>query len=166
MSRKLPTLPATRADLDRVRAACRAMVRKRAATSGGLALVPLPGINVAGDVAMLMELIPAINRKFGLTPEQIGQLDTGRRVMVYAMLKKVGADLVGREVTRRLVLAALKKVSLRLATGQVLKYLPVAGQAAAVALSVTAMIYLGNSHVDACCEVARGALDEGEGGSA
>ena len=113
---------------------------------------------MAGDVALLMELIPAINRKFGLTPEQIDRLDTTRRVMVYAMLKKVGAGLVGREVSKRLVLAALNKVSLRLATKQVLKYLPVAGQAAAVALSVTAMIYLGNSHVDACYEVAKGAI--------
>jgi hypothetical protein len=63
---------------------------------GRLTLVPLPGIDVAGDVALLMELIPAINRKFGLTPEQIDRLDTTRRVMVYAMLKKVGAGLVGR----------------------------------------------------------------------
>ena len=136
MSRKPETLPATLPDLDRVRAACRAMVRKRAATSGGLSLVPLPGIDVAGDVAMLMELIPAINRKFGLTPEQIGQLDTKHMVLVYAMLKKVGADLVGREITKRLVLAALKKVGVRLATKQVLKYLPVAGQAEAVAGSI------------------------------
>jgi hypothetical protein len=40
----------------------------------------------------------------------------------------------------------------------VLKYLPVAGQAAAVALSVTAMIYLGNSHIDACYDVAKGTI--------
>lgn len=158
MSRKAETLPATQADLDRVRTACRAMVRKRAATSGGLALVPLPGIDVAGDVALLMELIPAINRKFGLTPEQIAELDTKHKVLVYAMLKKVGTDLVGREVTKRLVLAALKKVGVRLATKQVLKYLPFAGQAAAAALSVTAMIYLGNAHIEACYEVARGTL--------
>jgi hypothetical protein len=70
-----------------------------------------PGLDVAGDVALLMELIPAINRKFGLTPEQIESSTPIARVMVYAMLKKVGADLVGREVTKKLVLAALKKVS-------------------------------------------------------
>ncbi len=158
MSAQAELLPGTVEELDRVRKACRAMVRRRAATSGGLTLVPLPGIDIAGDVAMLMELIPAINRKFGLTPEQIDQLDTTHRVMVYAMLKKVGTDLVGREVTKRLVLAALKKVSVRLAAKQVLKYLPIAGQAAAVALSVTAMIYLGNSHIDACYDVAKGAI--------
>ncbi len=158
MSRKTETLPATLPDLDRVRASCRTMVRRRAAASGGLTLVPLPGIDVAGDVAMLMELIPAINRKFGLTPEQIGQLDTQDKVLVYAMLKKVGTSLVGREVTKQLVLAALKQVGVRLATKQVLKYLPFAGQAAAAALSASAMIYLGNSHVDACYDVARGVI--------
>ena len=158
MTRKAETLPATLPDLDRVRTTCRSMVRRRAATSGGLTLLPLPGIDIAGDVAMLMELIPAINRKFGLTPEQIGQLDTQHKVLVYAMLKKAGTSLVGREVTKQLVLAALKQVGVRLATKQVLKYLPFAGQAAAAALSVSAMIYLGNSHIDACYDVARGVI--------
>lgn len=143
-----------------MRKACRALVRRRAAASGTLSLVPIPGIDVAGDVALLMELIPAINRKFGLTPEQIEQLDTRRKVAVYAMLKKIGADLVGHAVTKKLVMAAMQRVGKRLATKQVLKYMPLAGQAAAAALSVTAMIYLGNSHVDACYEVARGAMPE------
>jgi hypothetical protein len=158
VSKHAELLPATVEELDRVRKACRSMVRRRAATSGGLTLVPLPGIDIAGDVAMLMELIPAINRKFGLTPEQIEQLDTTHRVMVYAMLKKVGTGMIGREVTKQLVLAALKQVGVRLATKQVLKYLPFAGQAAAAALSVSAMIYLGNSHIDACYDVAKGAI--------
>jgi hypothetical protein len=147
-------------ELDRVRAACKSMVRRRAATSGGMSLVPLPGIDIAGDVALLMELIPAINRKFGLTPEQIEELDSHRQVLIYAMLKKVGSDLAGRAITKKLVFLALKKVSTRLATKQVLKYIPFAGQAAAAALSVTAMLYLGNSHIDACYQIARGTIEE------
>lgn len=134
------------------------MVRRRAATSGGMALIPIPGVDIAGDVGMLLEMIPAINRKFGLTPEQIEELDPRHKVLVYAMLKKVGSDLAGRAITRQLAVAALKKVGVRLSARQVLKYVPFAGQAAAVALSVTAMMYLGNSHVDACYEIARGAL--------
>ncbi len=160
MSKRAELLPGTVEELDRVRAACKSMVRRRAATSGGMALVPIPGLDIAGDVAMLMELIPAINRKFGLTPEQIEQLDAHRQVLVYATLKKVGADLVGRAITRKLALTALKKVSARLATKQVLKYVPFAGQAAAVALSVTAMIYLGNSHIDDCYAVAKGGIED------
>ena len=153
-------MPRSVDELDRVRAACKSMVRRRAATSGGMSLVPLPGIDIAGDVALLMELIPAINRKFGLTPEQIEELDSHRQVLIYAMLKKVGSDLAGRAITKKLVFLALKKVSTRLATKQVLKYIPFAGQAAAAALSVTAMLYLGNSHIDACYQIARGTIKE------
>ena len=151
-------LPKTLDELDRVRASCRAMVRRRAATSGGMSLIPIPGVDIAGDVGLLLQLIPAINRKFGLTPEQIEELDPRHKVLIYAMLKKVGSDLAGRAITRQLAVAALKKVSVRLATKQVLKYIPFAGQAAAVALSVTAMLYLGNAHIDACYEIARGSI--------
>ena len=151
-------LPKSLTELERIRASCKAMVRRRAATSGGMSLIPIPGVDIAGDVGLLLQLIPAINEKFGLTPEQIEELDPRHKVLIYAMLKKVGSDLAGRAITRQLAVAALKKVSVRLATKQVLKYIPFAGQAAAVALSVTAMMYLGNSHIDACYEIARGSI--------
>ncbi|MDP1735127.1 MAG: hypothetical protein Q8L44_12290 [Sulfuritalea sp.] len=151
-------LPNSMAELDKVRASCKAMVKRRAATSGGMSLIPIPGVDIAGDVAMLLQLIPAINQKFGLTPEQIEELDTRHKVLIYAMAKKVGGDLVGRAITQPLVVAALKKVAKRMAIKQVLKYVPFAGQAAAVALSVTAMMYLGNAHVDACYEIAGEAI--------
>lgn len=151
-------LPKTLTELDKIRASCKTMVRRRAATSGGMSLIPIPGVDIAGDVGLLLQLIPAINQKFGLTPEQIDELDPRHKVLIYAMLKKVGSDLAGRAITKQLAVAALRKVGVRLATKQVLKYVPFAGQAAAVALSVTAMLYLGNSHIDACYEIARGAI--------
>ncbi|TRZ93359.1 MAG: hypothetical protein D4R84_10470 [Rhodocyclaceae bacterium] len=153
-------LPKSMMELEKIRASCKTMVKRRAATSGGMSLIPIPGVDIAGDVGMLLQLIPSISQKFGLTPEQIDELDTRHQVLIYAMLKKVGSDLVGRAVTKRLVVAALKKVAGRMAAKQVLKYIPFAGQAAAVALSVAAMMYLGNSHVDACFEVARGAIEK------
>ncbi|MFA6386056.1 MAG: hypothetical protein WCW29_04920, partial [Candidatus Paceibacterota bacterium] len=86
-------LPESIAELEKIRASCKAMVRRRAATSGGMSLIPIPGVDIAGDVGMLLQLIPAINRKFGLTPEQIEDLDSRHKVAIYAMLKKVGSDL-------------------------------------------------------------------------
>ena len=151
-------LPKSVTELEKVRASCKRMVRRRAATSGGMTLIPIPGVDIAGDVGILLQLIPAINQKFGLTPEQIEELDTRHQVLIYAMAKKVGTDLVGRAITKRLAVAALKKVGGRMAAKQVLKYIPFAGQAAAAALSVAAMMYLGNSHVDACFDVAREAI--------
>ena len=151
-------LPKTLDELDRVRASCKTMVRRRAATSGGMSLIPIPGVDIAGDVGLLLQMIPAINRKFGLTPEQIEELDPRHKVLIYAMLKQVGGSMVGKAITKALVVAALKKVGVQLSAKQVLKYVPFAGQAAAVALSVAAMMYLGNSHIDACHEVAKGAI--------
>lgn len=156
--RDLPMVPMTLAELEKVRASCKAMVRRRAASSGGLALIPIPGADIAGDIGLLMELIPAINRKFGLSLEQIEELDTGRRLAIYAMVRKTGAMMVGQAITRKLIVSALQKVAVRMGARQVLKYIPFAGQAAAVALSVSAMMVLGNSHVDACFDIASGAI--------
>lgn len=152
-------LPNSVEELEKIRTSCRTMVKKRAAASGGVALIPVPGADIAADVGMLMELLPAINRKFGLTPEQISELDTKHKALVYAAIKKVGTDLVGKIVTKQLVLAVLKKVGVRMAAKQVLKYVPLAGQAAAAALSFAAMMYVGNSHIDECFEIAKGAMD-------
>ena len=153
-------LPKSVEDLEKVRRSCKTMVKKRAAASGGAALIPVPGADIAADVGMLLELIPAINRKFGLTPEQIDELDSSHKALIYVMIKKVGTDLVGRVITQQLVLVALKKVGIRMAAKQVLKFIPLAGQAAAVALSVAAMMYVGNSHVDECFDIARAAIDK------
>ena len=141
-------------ELEKIRASCKTMVKKRAAVSGGAALIPIPGADIAADISMMLELIPTINRKFGLTPEQIDELDPKHKALIFAMIKKVGADLVGKVVTKQLVVVALKKVGIRMAAKQVLKYIPFAGQAAAAALSVTAMMYVGNSHVDDCFNIA------------
>ncbi|MCF8197458.1 MAG: hypothetical protein K9J42_01730 [Sulfuritalea sp.] len=154
----LPVVPMTLAELEKVRASCKAMVRRRAASSGGLALIPIPGADIAGDIGLLLELIPAINRKFGLSLEQIEELELGHRVVIYALVRKSGAMMVGQTITRKLIVSALQKVAVRMGAKQVLKYIPFAGQAAAVALSVSAMMYLGNSHVDACFEIASGAI--------
>jgi uncharacterized protein (DUF697 family) len=161
-------LPKTLKELDAVRATCKTMVKKRALASSGAVLVPVPGVDIAADVAMLLELLPAVNRKFGLTPEQIDELDPQLKSLLYGVIKKTGTTLVGQLITKQLIITALKKVGVRMAAKQVLKYIPIAGQAAAAALSGAAMMYVGNSHVDECYEVAKKAIDltAGEGASA
>lgn len=68
-------LPRTIEELDALRGECKSMVTSRAGLSAGAAMVPIPGADIGADVTLLLEMIPAINRKFGLTPEQIDQLD-------------------------------------------------------------------------------------------
>ena len=79
-------LPTSAKELEKIRASCKAMVRRRAATSGGMALVPIPGVDIAGDVGMLLQLIPAINQKFGLSPEQIEELDPRHKVLILSLI--------------------------------------------------------------------------------
>ena len=133
------------------------MVKKRDLASSGEVLIPLPGVDIAADVTLLLELLPSINRKFGLTPEQIDELNPQLRSLLYGIVKKTGNTLIGQLITKQLILAALKKVGGRMAAKQILKYNPFAGQAAA--LSGAAMLYAGNAHVDDCYEIAKKALN-------
>ena len=152
-------LPRDSKHLEKAREECRAMVLRRAATSAGASVIPLPGIDIAADVGLLMRLLPAINRKFGLTPEQIEKLDPERRLVVYALISRGGKSLVGRAITKKVVLLALKRVGVRMTAKQAAKYLPFAGQVASAFLGFGAMMYIGTSHIDECYEVAKAALD-------
>ncbi|MFC0338543.1 Uncharacterized conserved protein, DUF697 family [Kushneria avicenniae] len=145
-------------ELDNVRNECKTLVTKRASISGGAAIIPLPGVDVGSDVAILMEMIPAINRKFGLTPEQIAQLDEDTKRLVMLAISNLGSQLVGKTITKELITVALKKIGVRVATKSLVKYVPLIGQAAAAGISFGAMKYLGNSHVDECHALCRDLL--------
>jgi uncharacterized protein (DUF697 family) len=144
--------------LDRIRSECRAMVTRRASMSAGAAVVPIPGLDIGTDVAILIALLPRINEKFGLAPHQIDALDVETKRVVMMFVSAVGSNLVGRLVTRDLVMKLLMKMGVRLTTQGVVKYVPLIGQAISASLSFGAMKLLGNRHVDDCYEVARRAL--------
>jgi uncharacterized protein (DUF697 family) len=152
-------LPRDDKHLNKAREECRAMVLRRAATSAGASVIPLPGLDIAADIGLLMKLLPAINRKFGLTPEQIEKLDPQSKLVVYALISRGGKSLVGRAITKKVVLLALKRVGIRMTAKQAAKYLPFAGQVASAFLGFGAMMYLGTSHIDECYEVAKAAMD-------
>ena len=136
------------------------MVLGRAATSAGASVIPLPGLDIAADVGLLMKLLPAINRKFGLAPEQIEHLDPARKALVYSLIKKGGRSLVGRVITKELIVAVLKRVGVQMTARQAAKYVPIAGQVASAFLGFGAMMYIGASHVDECYRIAKAAIDE------
>ena len=63
--------PTTLAELDQARQRCQKLVSRRALVSAAAAVVPIPGVDVSTDVAILLQLIPAINEEFGLSPSKI-----------------------------------------------------------------------------------------------
>ena len=146
-------------ELDAVRLHCKAMVRKRAIASSGMALVPLPGVDIAADVGLLLELLPSINRQFSLTPEQIERLDPQFKSFLYGVIKTTGSRVAGHMVTQQVVIALLKKVGVRLTAKQALKFIPFAGQAAAAALSASAMLLIGHAHIEECYAIVKKGLE-------
>lgn len=148
-------VPDTPEQIEEVARQCRRMVTRRALVGAGVALVPIPGVDWVTDVGILMKLIPDINRAFGLTPEQVERLAPDRRLVVYKAISAGGSLLVGKLVTRELVMHTLRFVGVRLTTQQAAKYVPVAGQAVSAALTFSALKYVCEQHIRQCMAVAR-----------
>ena len=151
-------LPTTLEELDGVRLRCRALVNARSGASALVAAVPLPGPDIAADVTILMEMIPAINRRFGLAPDQVAELSPALQGVVLASISRVSSTLVGKALTKELVIAVLKRVGVRLATKSAAKFVPLLGSVVSAGISFAAMRMVGNKHVDECYEVARAAI--------
>ena len=134
---------------------CRKLVSQRAMLAAGIAMVPVPGLDWLTDIGVLIKLLPEINRAFGLSPEQIERLAPDRQVVVYKAISAGGGMLVGRVVTRELVMRLLKLVGVRLTTQQAAKYVPLAGQAVSAALTYGALKYVCEQHIKQCQAVVR-----------
>lgn len=159
-------IPKNLSELNRIREECKSMVNKRASASAAAAVIPVPGADVGADVVIMMELLPAINKKFGLSREQLDQLDSVIKGKIAVIISSIGSELVGKYITKQTVTLLLKKVGAKIAVKQVAKYVPFIGQAVSAGISFGAMKYLGNSHIDECYEVCRRIIDMREAESA
>jgi len=148
-------VPDTPAQIEAVARQCRRLVTRRALVGAGVAMVPVPGIDWVTDVGLLIKLIPEINRAFGLTPEQVERLAPDRRLVVYKAISAGGSLLVGKLVTRELVMHALRVVGVRLTTQQAAKYVPIAGQAVSALLTFSALKFVCEQHIRQCMDVSR-----------
>jgi len=81
----------------------RKLLHRRAVVAAAASVVPVPGLDWAVDAALLSRLIPQINAEFGLTAEQIDQLDPKKREQVQKAVGLVGSVLIGKLITRELV---------------------------------------------------------------
>ena len=142
-------------DLQAAAARCRKQVTRSAVLAAGVSIVPLPGIDWVADVGLLMRLLPKINAEFGLSPAQIEQLAPDRRLVVYKAISAAGGLLVGKIVTRELVLRVVQLLGVRLTAQQATKFVPLAGQAVSAVLTFTALKFVCEQHIQQCMAVAR-----------
>ena len=148
-------LPVSSEDLERVRDRCRVLVRKRAAISAGVSVIPLPGVDVVADLSSFAVMVEEINKAFGLSPDQIDRLQPRMRIAAYQAVAALGGTLVGKIVTKELVLKLLQKSGARLAARSAAKIVPLAGQVASAVIGFALFRQMGYQHIDACTRVAR-----------
>ena len=134
---------------------CRQKVSRRALFAASVAMVPVPGLDWLTDIGLLVKLLPEINAAFGLSPGQIERLAPDRRIVVYKAISASGGLLVGKLITRELVIRVVGMVGVRLSTQQAAKFVPIAGQAVSAALTYTALRYVCEQHIQQCLSVAR-----------
>ena len=133
----------------------RKLLNKRALVAAVASAVPVPGLDWAVDAALLSRLIPEINKEFGLSPAQLDQLDPKKRDQVQKAVAMVGSVLIGKFISRDLIIKATTKIGMRLTTTQLAKYVPFAGQAVAATVGYAAIRYFGEEHMKDCVRVAR-----------
>lgn len=150
-----PPRPVSGAEIEVVRERCREMVRKRALVSAGVAAVPLPGVDVLSDLSTFTLLVEEVNKEFGLSQQQIERLHPRLRVLAYQAAASVGGMLVGKLVTKQLVLVLFKRAGVKIAAKTVAKVVPIAGQVASAAIGFALFRKMGYQHVEACAKVAR-----------
>ena len=148
-------VPGTDAEIEAAARASRRIVNRRSLVAAGVAVLPIPGLDWVTDVAVLLKLIPEINRAFGLTPEQVERLSPDRRIAVYKAISAGGGMLVGKLVTRELIMQMLRLVGVRLTTQQAAKYVPIAGQALSAALTFSALKFVCEQHIAQCIAISK-----------
>lgn len=131
------------------------MVRRRAVVSAGVSAVPIPGIDIVSDLKLFTQLIDDVNREFGLTPEQVEKLQPKYKLIAYQAAVSVGGALVGRLVTRDMVVKLLQRTGKKIVAKQASKFVPLAGQVTSAAIGFFAFRQIGYQHVEACARVAQ-----------
>ncbi len=133
----------------------RRLLNRRALAGAAAGAVPLPGVDWLVDAALLSRLIPAISAEFGLTPEQLERLPRRKREQVEKATAVVGSLVIGKFITRELVIKTAAAIGKRLTVKRAARYVPFAGQALSALIGYTAIRYLGEQHIRDCVQVCR-----------
>ena len=142
-------------EFDVIKEQCRALARKRALVSAGVAIVPVPFLDVVVDASILTVLIPEISQRFGLAPEQIEAFDSETKKVVWSEVAKRGSQFIGLVVTRTLVRQSVQNMATKVISKQVAKFIPFGGQMVAASLGYFVLRRIVYQHIDDCYAVAK-----------
>ena len=142
-------------NLEQIREECLELIKKRAYMSAGAAVIPGPFLDVLIDVGILSQLIPEINARFGLAPEQVSVFDPKTKQVQWDELRKRGVQFSGFVVARTAVKKSINNVAAKYITKQVTKFIPLGGQLIAASLGYFVMKKVAEAHVEDSYKLAK-----------
>ncbi len=152
---KLPNTIDPNLDLDEVKKECKALVKKRAKISAGVAIIPIPFFDVAVDAGMLTQLLPDISERFKLIEGRDSAVDPESREIHWQALKDRTVDFAGLMATRGIVKKTMQGFGGRIAAKQVTKFIPLGGQLVAATMGYMIFRKIAFDHINECYNLAK-----------
>ncbi|STZ09566.1 Uncharacterized protein/domain associated with GTPases [Moraxella caprae] len=140
-------------NLEQIRRECQELAKSRAKISAGVAIVPLPFLDVAVDVGMLTKLLPQITERFGLEDKDTAE---AREKNIKDKVLAVG----GLVATRGIVNKTVQGFGGRIIGKQVAKYVPLGGQIVAGTIGYMIFKKITFDHIEECYRVAKSAQQD------
>jgi predicted GTPase len=120
-------------------------------------LNPIPGVDIAVDLAILMKMNKEILKLYGLDEESINFLERhGFKATILSSIKAFAQKYLSKE----LILIALKRYAPLIAVKTITKYIPGIGQITAVVSGFALSVYFGNNMIDDCEAEAKVIMEE------
>lgn len=137
-------------NLEQIRRECQELAKSRAKISAGVAIIPVPFLDVAVDVGMLTKLLPQITERFGLEDKDTAE---AREKNIKDKVLAVG----GLVATRGIVNKTVQGFGGRIIGKQVAKYVPLGGQIVAGTIGYMIFKKITFDHIEECYRVAKSA---------
>ena len=115
----------------------------------------MPGLEWLVDAALLSRLIPAINAEFGLARSRSTRCPSHKREQVQKAVGVVGSMVIGKFITRDLVIKAAAGLGKKMTVRRAARMVPLAGQAVSALIGYPVIRYLGEEHIRDCVEVCK-----------
>ncbi len=151
---ELPKYIDSNVDLKAVRLECEKLVKSRAKYSAGVAVIPIPFLDVMVDAGLLSVLLPEITARFQLidNPNDLDKLSSQDERK--QDIKDRIFEFAGLIMTRGLVKQTFQGFGTRLLTKQVGKFIPFGGQLVSAGLGYMIFKKVAYDHIDECYQLA------------
>lgn len=138
--------------LEKKREACGKMISKKALMSALNALNPIPGVDIAVNVGIILSLFKEIREDYGLTDEILKDKTLKQYAPFINNILNYG--------TKSGLLQVLGNVAGKETIAKFSKYIPIVGQVISGGIGYKILIYVGGEYLEDCHKVAEAILEK------